>query len=765
MDERNGERGQLDRQDRYEEHEEALHFTPHPDEPLPRPWPGPIEPLPRPLPPNWWRCLRLGPVSGRYEGEMTAPAAGRSALDLRVDIDPRYANSPVMNRLSGDFYQVYRFNLPGRPPISWRVYRESWIVDAPTVTWSRCRVEITGTVRFWRGAHPATTIRVVIPWSSFSPAGPAQVTFTDSASTTGYSCARRSHAFRDLKLEVDVCQSADVAPTLPAYDTHAHATRPTDLPRRTLTVEEAYREAGIDLTLEASRTIIDDSAPEFTSWSPSELHDAMETHFSRHPGGWPKWQMWGLLAGAFDASSVAGIMFDAAAGFGGAGEAPDRQGFAVFRNHSWFSGLPSGAPANAAEAAALRQFLYTWVHEAGHAFNFLHSWDKGRPDALSWMNYDWRYDGRNGADSFWGNFRLRFDDEELIHLRHGDRAAVIMGGDPWASGGHADAPPGAMSQMEGDPPLELLVRSKGFFAALEPVTVELRLRNLLDDLPLALDTQLDPEFGSVTVYIRQPSGRIVEYSPIFCKIATPQIRTLQPRNGAVAGADRYSQETFLSYGKEGFYFREPGEYLVRAVYQGAGDLLIASDLHRIQVAHPVSKEEERLAADFFSRQVGLSLYLGGSQSPFLAAGMATLAGIAERYPHTALGAKAALTLANSVAEPFFRLDPEKNALIKTHSADPEAALALTTEAVEALRAAEGAEARALNIAYHQAARKHAELLAMVGQEAEARDAIATLRRDLAARGVNAAVLAEIEGYQEAVSPNGAGGRRPAPIRR
>ena len=51
----------------------------------------------------------------------------------------------------------------------------------------------------------------------------------------------------------------------------------------------------------------------------------------------------------------------------------------------------------------MRQFLYTWVHEAGHAFNFLHSWDKGRPDALSWMNYDWRYDQRNGADTFWGS--------------------------------------------------------------------------------------------------------------------------------------------------------------------------------------------------------------------------------------------------------------------------------------------------------------------------------------------------------------------------
>jgi hypothetical protein len=80
----------------------------------------------------------------------------------------------------------------------------------------------------------------------------------------------------------------------------------------------------------------------------------------------------------------------------------------------------------------------------GHAFNFLHSWDKNRPDALSRMNYDWKYDNRNGTDSFWGNFRMRFDDKDLLHMRPGDRAAVIRGDDPWASGGHLEAAPGAV---------------------------------------------------------------------------------------------------------------------------------------------------------------------------------------------------------------------------------------------------------------------------------------------------------------------------------
>ena len=35
---------------------------------------------------------------------------------------------------------------------------------------------------------------------------------------------------------------------------------------------------------------------------------------------------------------------------------------------------------------------------------------------------------------------MRFDDEELVHIRHGDRSAVIMGGDDWGSGGHLERP-------------------------------------------------------------------------------------------------------------------------------------------------------------------------------------------------------------------------------------------------------------------------------------------------------------------------------------
>ncbi len=383
-----------------ERYKKSAGFTPNFDlqseqmpGPIP-PIPGPISnpnadltpnpfPFPWPFPPDFWRCIRQSPVSGRYEGIMTGPAPGRMLLDLRVDIDIRYNNSPVMNRISGDFYEMQQFNLPIRGNFSWRVYRESWIVDAPTVKWSRCEVEISGTVRFWLGTHPPTTVVVRIPWSTFAPVGPAQVRFTPAGNfDQNYSCTRRSDSFRDVNLEVDVVQSASAGLITPSYNTNSHPTRPPGLPQRTLTIEETYREAGVHLTIRPDRTLINDSAAGFTSWSPAELHDAMETHFSQIGGTWPRWELWGLLAGRFDNVGVGGIMFDVASASGGAGEPPERQGFSVFRNHTWFNNLPTGAPANVAEAEALRKFLYTWVHEAGHAFNFLHSWDKNRPTSV-----------------------------------------------------------------------------------------------------------------------------------------------------------------------------------------------------------------------------------------------------------------------------------------------------------------------------------------------------------------------------------------------
>lgn len=697
----------------------------------------------RRLPDDWWRNVRLGSASGRYRGEMTAPTSGRYELVLRVDIDPARANSPVMDRVSGDVFQKYRFSWGGRT-YEWSVYRESWIVDNPSVNWQRSYVDIKGAVRYWEGNHPSTRIGIRIPWATFRPAGPAEVSFWESGNRTAdrYTCKRESSLPRELTLEVDICDSVNNAPILPEYDTHSHNTRPSDLPRRTLTMESAYAEAGIDLTVSPVHTIIDDSDPQFTRWSVGELHDAMENHFSQHPGSWPKWHMWGVLAGEFDSPSVAGIMFDARASYGGAGDAPERQGFAVFRDHQWFDDLTS-SPSTQAEAEAMRQYLYTWIHEAGHAFNFLHSWDKGRSGSLSWMNYPHR------VTDFWDDFAMEFDDLELLHMRHGNRNAVIMGGDAWATGGHLEdaheVPSDRLSPAEGDTPAELLVRSAGFFEYLEPVEVELRLRNLVPDMPLWLDTRLEPEAGNVALFIKQPDGTVVRHEPVYHQLGEPERTTLAATEDAVEGDDRYSQTVYIGYGKDGHYFDQPGEYELRAAYEDRDTLRLVSNTHTLRVGAPQSRDENRLAKTMYSDEVGMTLALGGSRSPYLEAGMDALKEVASELEGTVAGAKAASVVARSLESPFFSL--REDTLTKIHDADPTGALGYTETAKEVFEATDD---RSLNIPYHDMMRRRAKLLADQGDDDQAREEMETLRETLADRGVNEPVLEEITAFAKSI---------------
>lgn len=677
--------------------------------------------------------LARPPVSGNYYGPMTAPNADDNELDLRVDIDLSHPNSTVLNRVSGDIHMVFRLDSN-----EWRVYRESWIVDRPEVIWNESYVKITGEVRSWNRDSGDRTIVVEIPRTA-TEIGPATVTFSEGTNSDTYNCPWKSNLFRQIEMEIDVCDSVNVEPLLPSYQTDSHNNRPDDLPNRRLTIEETYAESGVGVEISSDHSVIDDSAPDFQFWTPAELHDLMVDHFESISAK-PRWNMWGVMASRFINSGVGGIMFDAAAEFGGAGVPPERQGFAVFREHSWFKNLVSGTASNLAQAEASRKFLYTWIHEAGHAWNFLHSWDKSRPDSLSWMNYDWRYDDRHSEGDFWKRFEFRFDDDELLHMRHGNRAAVIMGGDSWGSGGHLESEPDGLAAIEiqgGAPPLELLVRSAKRFEFLEPVEVELRLRNLMDT-PITVDGRFDPESGSVAIFIKGPDGHVQSYHPLMCLLADLQPVTLEPIKKYGKGPDRLSRSLPLSFGGHGFYFDKPGEYHVRAVYQGSGGILIPSNVHRITIGFPTSPDQERMAQDYFSSEVGLSLYLGGSQSPRLADGMRVLHRLATSYGFRQAGARAAAIVSDSVARPFFGVQQKK--IKRIHKPDPVQALEVSREAVDVFAKSDDP---AFNLPYQRLVEQRLQCWEQIDQPEKASAELESLHAGLANRGVNPSVLKQV----------------------
>jgi hypothetical protein len=334
-----------------------------------------------------------------------------------------------------------------------------------------------------------------------------------------------------------------------------------------------------------------------------------------------------------------------------------------------------------------------------------------------------------------------------------------MGGDPWSSGGHAESPPGAehlrmppgaMTNLSGEVPLEILLRSQPYFEFLEPVSIEVRARNLLP-IPVGVSATLHPEFGTVTVYVRRPDGRIVEYMPISCKLAPDRSITLSPA-GAADASDRHSRTVFVSYGRYGFYFDEPGQYSVRVVYHGPGNLLIPSNVLRLRVGHPKSEEADRRAQDFFSYEAGAALYLGGSHSSFLSSGMDTLLSMIEEQGSSLAAAKTAARIARGVGLPFHDLGPDaseapeapealpRTVLHRASAGEAEQALRLTGVAAETFRRH---RSPMLNIALERVVRTRADMLLRLGEPEQAQETLMGLASDLAQGGVKPSVTTQI----------------------
>ncbi|MFI8280696.1 hypothetical protein ACIGBH_38540 [Streptomyces sp. NPDC085929] len=278
-------------------------------------------------------------------------------------------------------------------------------------------------------------------------------------------------------------------------------------------------------------------------------------------GDAPRWQVWQLLATSYVEDGVRGIMFDAGGAF-------QRQGFAAF--HDAIKGE---------DPASRRAQLRTHVHELGHAFNLLHSWQKNLADPpqplgpnggfgdRSWMNYVQNYQppppAPGGQAAYWADFPFQFTDSELVHLRHGFYRDVITGSNPFGVGAaeiDVDLFDNPVIDNSG---LTLELRSNGSFLFGEPVVIEVKLATT-DLRGCVTHGRLHPKDGFVTVAIRTPSGEAKVYRPALIRCVDQELQT-------VLDADRSAiyESAYIGYGKDGFYFQQPGRYQLRAQYYAA----------------------------------------------------------------------------------------------------------------------------------------------------------------------------------------------------
>jgi hypothetical protein len=441
-----------------------------------------------------------------------------------------------------------------------------------------------------------------------------------------YACPYLSPFFRSVDLEQD-CETG-VTP-FTSYNT---GSLPSGGPTRTLSVLGAYNEAGIDMRAAGAPNVI--PVPPGGSWSNAELHNAMLNHFSL----WrevPQWKVWLLHARLHEmGSGLLGIMFDQ--------QGRQRQGCAVF-----YQGLGGATP------AALRNQLFTSVHELGHCFNLFHSFHKqymtppmpNRLMSFSWMNYPWRFP--TGEAAFWAGFPFQFDDLEAIHLRHGFLDNVIMGGNPFGTGAALERDDFA-SPVQDNSGLRLELRSRPSYRLGEPVVVEFRL-SLDGAKQRSVQRHLHPDAGGVRLAIRKPGGLVLIHDPVIDTCLLPQTARLDASKPAIYDS------AYIGYGKQGLTFDAPGIYQLRAAYAAEDGSVLVSDTLEIRIRPPRTEADEDVAELLMGDDQGTLFYLLGSDSSHLASGSQQLQEAISKYPTHPLTMYARLVLGYNAARPFGNL--------------------------------------------------------------------------------------------------------------
>jgi hypothetical protein len=520
-------------------------------------------------------------VSGRYRG-----TSGAWQVELRVDVDRIHP----LQKLSADFYTVSGTTV---------TYFGSFIVDTPTVTWTSAAMTARGAGRFtWSAAYPV--VQVTIPRRRIlQPLAPATLQFFNAANApgAGYLCPFESGYFRSVRLETD--RVSDV--TTPVFGSYNTGSLPSGGPARMLSVVSAYAEAGVQIMPTAGSDVINvNDAGANHTWSDSELHASMVRHFSLYRNE-PQWAVWEVACQLHDLGpGLYGIMFDQLG--------LQRQGCAVF--HTGIGGTTSDK---------LRLQLYTYVHELGHCFNLLHSWQKSfasppapnRPAALSWMNYPWNYPG--GATAFWNAFPFQFDDPELVHVRHGFRNNVIMGGNPFATGAAVIDPDIMADQVVDHSGLDFQIApAHRSFALGEPVVVMLSL-GCHDRRGKIVQPYLHPKAKMTSIAICKPGGQTVLYEPYIDHLMSSELKALE-------GDDKITESAYIGFGKGGLYFDQPGIYKLRAIYHACDGSRVMSNVTTVSVRYPTTAKEQDIAELLMGDEQGALFWLLGSESESLSNG-------------------------------------------------------------------------------------------------------------------------------------------------
>jgi hypothetical protein len=586
--------------------------------PLPQPIPQ-IPPISVPRVPT--------PVPGlTADGEASDAVGGTNPLglilhreELRLDVDGLYpqrtASGTMYNRLAPVVHWIASLQLTA--PNTW--LGRIWYKDGSgiaTFTYTQVVIKVA---------------RAIFPISAtitYSGGGGAPFTRT---------LAYKSPYYHPINLEFDCAQGTQ--PVLD-YQTYSHPNHPPALPNETLTIETVYRRAGFDVSTNTTAASVIPLARAAggvnPNWSDQEMHDAMQVYWSRFANA-PQWAFWTFFASLSESgTSLGGIMFDDIG-------PNQRQGTAIFVD-AFIANPPPADPAPAAWVRRMR--FWTACHEMGHTFNLAHSWQKAlgtpwiplanEPLARSFMNYPYLVPG--GQAAFFADFMFRFSDQELLFMRHAPERFVEQGNALWFD--HHGFQMGAVSQeptfsLELKPP-----RQGASFEFLEPVVLDLKLTNISGE-PQIVDDKILADTEGMTVIIKKKGKPARQYVPFVRRCYLPKAK-------ALAAGQTMVDSLFVAVGRNGWGIAEPGEYKVQVMLHLDKEDILSAPL-ALRVERPKSYDEENLASDFFTDDVGRVLAFDGSRT--LTKANDTLAEATDMLKGRRVAIHAHVALGSSLAKP------------------------------------------------------------------------------------------------------------------
>jgi hypothetical protein len=299
-------------------------------------------------------------------------------------------------------------------------------------------------------------------------------------------------------------------------------------------------------------------------------------------------------------------------------------------------------------------------------------------------------------------------------------------------------------------------RTTPAFEFMEPVILELKLTNTSSQ-PQLVDENLLTKTDSMAVILKKdgsPARQFVPYAQ-YCWLS--ETKALMP------GESVY-EPLFVSAGQNGWDVAEPGRYTVQVALHTEGEEYLVSNPLRLLVEPPLDErryDQERLAQDFFSEEVGRILWFGGSQR--LKKGNDVLREAAERLSDRRVALHAHAALGNAVAREYKQLNLGDNGKERAKpAAIAGGEIAVRPPNVEEARedyAAALTDEREVgaaslgHIRYRRYMNRFSDLLAEQGERQEAAQIQDQLHDTLANRKVLDRVLREIkdrrQGYLEA----------------